>query len=56
MKKNRLVNRTAFANALRNDLHEALNQLAKDTHIPKSILLDKAVELLLIEYGRLDKE
>lgn len=50
-KKNRLVNRTPFANALRNDLHQALDDLNKETGIPKSKLLDQAIELLLEKYN-----
>ena len=51
-KTNELVNRTRFSNALRNDLNEAFNQLTKETSIPKSKLLDEAIELLLKQYNR----
>lgn len=48
--RGRLVNRTAFANALRNDLHKAFDELHKETKIPKSLLLDEAIEGLLEKY------
>ena len=47
-----LVNRTAISNSLRNDLAEKFEQLHQETQIPKSKLLDKAVELLLEKYGK----
>ena len=47
-----LKNRHAFSNALDKALFEAFEQLHRDTHVPKSKLLDEAVELLLQKYGR----
>lgn len=47
-----LVNRTRFSNALRNDLMKALNELHAETKIPKSLLFDEAIELLLEKYNR----
>ncbi len=47
-----LVNRTRFSNALRNDLLKGLNELNAETKIPKSLLLDEAIELLLEKYNR----
>lgn len=52
MKKNDLVNRTRFSNSIRNELMESFNSLHQDTQIPKSRLLDRAVELLLLEHNR----
>lgn len=55
-KKNRgLVNRTAIGNSLDNNLHKLLMELHKETDIPISKLLDKAVTLLLKEYGKSTK-
>lgn len=47
-----LVNRKALSNSLRNDLAEQFDQLHKDTDIPKSKLLDQAIELLLEKYSK----
>ena len=52
MTKNDLVNRTKFSNSLSNELMDAFNSLAEETQIPKSRLLDRAVELLLLEHGK----
>lgn len=43
----KLVNRTRFSNSLRNDLMKQFEDLHKVTDIPKSKLLDQAIELLL---------
>lgn len=43
----KLVNRTRFSNSLRNDLMAQFEILHKETDIPKSKLLDQAIELLL---------
>ena len=45
-----LVNRKAFSNSLSNELSEAFNTLHMETKIPKSKLLDEAIELLLEKY------
>jgi len=50
--KRGLTNRTPLSNAIRNDLWVALDQLTQETDIPKSKLLDKAVELLLESYDK----
>lgn len=42
-----LVTRTVVSNSIRKDLAEELNILSKETRIPKSKLLDEAIELLL---------
>jgi len=47
-----LVNRKALSNSLRNDLAEQFDQLHKETDIPKSKLLDQAIELLLEKYNK----
>ena len=46
-----LKNRTRFTSSLKNELVPLWNQLAKDTRIPKSRLLDEAIEDLLRKYG-----
>lgn len=47
-----LKNRTRFTNTMDNDLFKKLQDLSKETMIPMSKLLDKAVEQLLKEYGK----
>ncbi|MEK5163202.1 ribbon-helix-helix domain-containing protein [Paenibacillus sp. FSL R5-0527] len=47
-----LVNRKALSNSLRNDLAEQFDRLHKETDIPKSKLLDQAIELLLQKYNK----
>ena len=42
-----LKNRTAYTSTLSTPLWEALNALQQSSRIPKSKLLDEAVELLL---------
>ena len=44
------VNRTRLVSSLDNRLVEPLNTLSKQTRIPKSRLLDEAVEDLLNKY------
>ncbi|TYS60711.1 ribbon-helix-helix domain-containing protein [Bacillus infantis] len=51
----KLVNRTRFSNSLRNDLIAQFEALHKETDIPKSKLLDQAVELLLEKQKSLSK-
>ena len=46
-----LVNRTRFTSSLKNELIVKFDELAKETRIPKSRLLDEAVEDLLKKYG-----
>ena len=42
--------RTRFISSIKNELVEPLNGLAQKTRIPKSRLLDEAVEDLLTKY------
>lgn len=49
-----LVNRTRFTSSLQNELMDAFNQLAKNTRIPKSRLIDEAIEDLLKKYKEKD--
>lgn len=50
--KRGLTNRRNLSNAIDKDLFEKFDSLAYETRIPKSKLLDQAIELLLKEYGR----
>lgn len=43
--------RTRFTSSLKNELVPLFNRLAKKTRIPKSRLLDEAIEDLLKKYG-----
>ncbi|GEQ32158.1 hypothetical protein B795N_00400 [Marinilactibacillus psychrotolerans] len=45
-----LKNRTPISNAIKTELYEDLKELSKETMIPISKLLDRAIELLLEEY------
>lgn len=45
-----LKNRTRFTSSLENKLAQALDELTGVTRIPKSRLLDEAVEDLLLKY------
>ena len=45
-----LVNRTKFVSSLKNELVPLFNQLSADTRVPKSRLLDEAIEDLLKKY------
>lgn len=47
MAKPFLKNRTRFTSSLKNELAVLFDQLSKDTRIPKSRLLDEAIEDLL---------
>ena len=49
--KRGLKNRVAFSNAIDRELYNALEQLHRETRIPKSKLLDEAIELLLEKHG-----
>lgn len=46
------VNRKKFVSSLANGLVEPFNKLAQETRIPKSRLLDEAVEDLLAKYAK----
>ncbi|GIN87587.1 hypothetical protein J6TS2_39730 [Heyndrickxia sporothermodurans] len=50
MDKRGLKNRKPISNAIDINLSEQLDELAKNTKIPKSKLLDEAIELLLKQY------
>lgn len=43
--------RTRFTSSLKNELVPMFDELAKQTRIPKSRLLDEAIEDLLIKHG-----
>ena len=47
-----LVNRKKFISSLDNKLVEPLNALSKKTRVPKSRLLDEAIEDLLKKYEK----
>lgn len=46
-----LKNRTRFTSSLKNELIPLFNQLAEETKVPKSRLLDEAIEDLLEKRG-----
>lgn len=48
----KLINRTQRTTTFRNDLDEAISKLSIETRIPKSKLLDEALEMLLKRYGK----
>ena len=50
-----LKNRTPISNAVDTNLYKQLQQLSKDTMIPISRLLDRAIELVLKEYDKSTK-
>ena len=45
-----LKNRKAFSNAIETELYEAFEKLHRETRIPKSKLLDEAIQLLIEKY------
>lgn len=47
-----LVNRTRISTSIKNELVTALDKLADQTRIPKSRLLDEAIEDLLKKYEK----
>ncbi|MCI9402347.1 MAG: ribbon-helix-helix domain-containing protein [Oscillospiraceae bacterium] len=49
-----LVNRKKFISSLDNALVEPFNDLSKKTRVPKSRLLDEAIEDLLKKYAKKD--
>lgn len=51
MSEKPLVNRTQITTTLSNRLLPLYNKLAEDTRIPKSRLLDEAIEDLLKKHG-----
>ena len=46
------VNRTRYVSSLDNTLVDPLNELSKKTRVPKSRLLDEAIEDLLKKYEK----
>jgi metal-responsive CopG/Arc/MetJ family transcriptional regulator len=56
MNKSDLKNRKRFTNTLDNKLKEQFDELSKETRIPKSRLLDEAIEDLLKKYGKNNKQ
>lgn len=52
MKKRNLTRRKPLSNSVRVELWHVLDQLAKETRINKSVLLDESIELLLKKYGK----
>ena len=52
MSENQLVNRTRFTTSIANELYRDLNELTKKTRIPKSRLMDEAIEDLLKKYEK----
>lgn len=46
-----LKNRKRFTSSLKNDLIPLFDELARKTRIPKSRLLDEAIEDLLMKHG-----
>lgn len=48
----KLVNRTKLISSLDNQLVEPFNELSKKTRVPKSRLLDEAIEDLLKKYEK----
>ena len=49
-----LVNRKKFVSSLANELVEPFDELSKMTRVPKSRLLDEAIEDLLKKYEKKD--
>lgn len=45
--RNDLKNRTQICSSIDNELNERLSALSKETKVPKSKLLDEAIEILL---------
>jgi len=48
----KLVNRTKLISSLDNQLVEPFNELSRKTRVPKSRLLDEAIEDLLKKYEK----
>lgn len=51
MGNQQLKNRTTIGSAVNKELYNKLKKLSLDTSIPISKLLDKAIELVLKDYG-----
>lgn len=52
MGESQLVNRTKFVSSLKNELVPLFAQLSVETRVPKSRLLDEAIEDLLKKYEK----
>ena len=52
MAESKLVNRTRFISSLKNELVPQLAKLSEETLVPKSRLLDEAIEDLLKKYEK----
>ncbi|AYE35332.1 ribbon-helix-helix domain-containing protein [Clostridium septicum] len=52
-KKDSLVNRQRYSSTFDIELLEKMKELSKETSIPMSKLLDKALELLLKEHNKI---
>ena len=52
MAEPKLVNRTKLISSLDNQLVEPFNELSRKTRVPKSRLLDEAIEDLLKKYEK----
>lgn len=52
MAEAKLVNRTKLVSSLDNELVEPFNALSKKTRVPKSRLIDEAIEDLLKKYEK----
>lgn len=51
-KKKILVNRKKLGDAVRNELYDNLTEIHKETGIPRSRLLDQALEMLSDKYKK----
>lgn len=52
MNKYGLKNRTRISNSIDTKLYQKLTKLSKESMIPISKLLDKSIELVLVEYEK----
>jgi predicted DNA-binding protein len=52
MENGGLVNRRLFSTSLEKELYKKLDDLSKETRIPKTRLLDEAIEDLLKKHGK----
>ncbi len=52
MSESMLVHRKRFISSLQNELVPQFDQLSKETRVPKSRLLDEAIEDLLKKYEK----
>lgn len=48
--------RTRFTSSLKNELQEQFNELAQETRIPKTRLLDEAIEDLLLKHKKIIRQ